>query len=173
MGNGELDTGTLWKGDLGLGLATFANDENVLQPSGEFGARLILDVDNVEHTWVSVTGSEDSDTAGILTASDVYLAADFELDQTSWPVGGKVNLDRIEHLGVWVWVSHGLAIVGDNVWDAARAGLGLHDLSELELCFLVRHLHWDVSALCVVEKTEVLVRLWDGNNVCGIGRETC
>jgi hypothetical protein len=122
---------------------------------------------------MTVSGGEDADTSGVLTGSDVYLASDLELDETDRSVGLEVNLDRVEDLCVWVWVSQGFTVVGDNEWDCARGKGGLDDLSELVLCFLGRHLHWDVSALCVVEKSEVLVGLWDGDNVCRPGeRET-
>merc|ERR1719424_1490427 len=76
-----------------------------------------------------------------------------------------VNLDRIEDLGVWVWVPHGGAVVGDDEWHAAWSGTGLHNTSKLELCFLRANLEWHVSALCVVEETKVLVRLWDADHV--------
>jgi small subunit ribosomal protein S4e len=128
-------------------------------------------VNDVEHTWVTVTGSEVADTSLVLTRVDEHLAANLELHQCDWTLGGEVNLDSVKDLGVWVRVPHRGAVVAHDEWNATWTHTGLSNPPELVLCLLSRDLEWNVPSLCVVQQTEVLVRLWDADDIHEAGWE--
>lgn len=66
LGNGELDTLALGKGDPGLLLA---DDEDVALTGGELVVNGVLDVDDVEATIVTLTVGDDTNTTHVTTTS--------------------------------------------------------------------------------------------------------
>jgi len=171
LGDGELDAVALGQANEWLGLAALADNEDVLETRGEGVASEILDVDDVEHARVTVTGRQDADAAPVTARVAVHLRADLELEEADRAHGLEVNLDCVEDLGVRVRVAHGLAVVGDNVWHAAGAEAGLDDLAELELGLFLGDGDRGVAALDVVQHAVVLVCGRDGDGVHEAGRE--
>lgn len=66
LGDGELDTLALGKGDPGLLLA---DDEDVALTGGELVVNGVLDVDDVEATIVTLTVGDDTNTTHVTTTS--------------------------------------------------------------------------------------------------------
>ncbi len=92
LGDGELDTTSLGEGDPGLLLA---DDEDVALTGGEGVVNLVLEVDNVETTVVTLTVGEDANTAHVATASDHGDGTGVELDEIADLAGLEVNLDGV------------------------------------------------------------------------------
>ena len=92
LGDGELDTTSLGEGDPGLLLA---DDEDVALTGGEGVVNLVLEVDNVETTVVTLTVGEDANTAHVATASDHGDGTGVELDIVGDLAGLEVNLDGV------------------------------------------------------------------------------
>ena len=92
LGDGELDTTSLGEGDPGLLLA---DDEDVALTGGEGVVNLVLEVDNVETTVVTLTVGDDTNTAHVTTASDHGNGTGVELDEVADLAGLKVNLDSV------------------------------------------------------------------------------
>ena len=92
LGDGELDTTSLGEGDPGLLLA---DDEDVALTGGEGVVNLVLEVDNVETTVVTLTVGDDTNTAHVTTASDHGDGTGVELDEVADLAGLEVNLDGV------------------------------------------------------------------------------
>lgn len=95
LGNGELDTLALGQGNPGL---VRANDENVALTSSERVVDGVLDVDNVETSVVTLTVSDDTNTAHVVTAGDHGNSTSVELDVVLDLAGGQVDLDGVVDL---------------------------------------------------------------------------
>ena len=93
----------------------------------------VLDVDDVEHTRVTVTGGESPDTSSIATTRDHDGAANFEFENLGWSHGRQVNGDGISNLCVWVWVSEGFTIVEADEWDSLWSESAGNNFAELGL----------------------------------------
>ena len=79
----------------------------------------------------------------------------------------QTYLDGVVDLDVWVRESDGSSVVGDDVRNLSLADLLLGDLAELEFSLLGVNSVWLESSLDVIEDSEVLVGLLNGDNVHG------
>jgi hypothetical protein len=121
LGNGELDTLALGKGDPGLLLA---DDENVALTGGELVVNGVLDVDDVEATVVTLTVGDDTNTTHVTTTSGHGDHTGVEADEVldlAWIMyqyklklsshllvqhtGGEVDLDGVVDLDGGVGVT--------------------------------------------------------------------
>jgi hypothetical protein len=105
--NSELDTLALGQGDPGL-LGTDNEDVSLTGSKGVVNG--VLDVNNVETTIVSLTVSDDTDTAHVTTTSDHGNGTSIELDVVSDLASGKINLDSVVDLDQRVGVSNTISI---------------------------------------------------------------
>lgn len=180
LGDRELDTLALGQRHLGLG--TLTNDENVGKPkhfqsaiahqthlyhlpSSEGPVQHVLDVNNVETTQVPLLVNDHTRSTHVTTASDHDDVSGFELDVVNDLVLNEVELDSVVDLDSRVGVSDGSAIVGNDVGNALGTKLMLSDLEELESSLLGGNSVNGESALDVVEKTEVLARSLNGDDI--------
>jgi len=125
----------------------------------------VLDVDDVEGSWVSLSGEDSSDSTDVLTADDLAHVTGIELDPVGDLVGGEVELDGVADLAVWVWVSDGSAVVCHQVWDVVLLAEELLHSAELVAGLLGGDSVDDESALGVIDESEVLVGLLEGDNI--------
>jgi len=125
----------------------------------------VLDVDDIEGSWVSLSGEDSTDSADVLTADDLAHVTGIELDPVGDLVGGNIELDSVTDLAVWVWVSDGSAIVCHQVWDVVLLVEELLHSAELVASLLSGDSVNDESALGVVDESEVLVGLLEGDNI--------
>lgn len=165
----ELDALGLGEGDeRGV---TLANDEDVAETSGELVATSVLDVDDLEGTGVLLTTDNGTDTANVTPASDHDCVADLELDVADDLAGGNVDLDGIVGADGGVGVTDGAGVVGGDEGDALLADLDLLDAAELVLSLLSLDGEDGEAALDVIEETEVLAGLVDGDDIHEAGGE--
>ena len=159
----ELDALGLGEGNKGsVGLA---DDKDVGETGGELVATSILDVDDLEGTGVLLTTDDGAHTADVTPASDHDCVADLELDVVDDLASGKVNLDGVVGTDRGVGVADGAGVVGGDEGDALAADLDLLDAAELELGLISVDRVDAETALDVIEKTEVLASLVDGNDI--------
>lgn len=161
--NGQLDTLTLWQGDVWLTL--FTDNENVVQSGDESVVQGVLDVNQVETTIVSFLVNDSTDTTQVTTTGDVDQLTNVELDVVSDLTGSQVDLDGVIDLDVWVWVSDSSTIVSDNVWNTLLTQLDLLDLNQLVGSFFVSDTVDSESTLDVVDQSEVFVGSFQGDNI--------
>ncbi len=161
--NGQLDTLTLWQGDVWLTL--FTDNENVVQSGDESVVQGVLDVNQVETTIVSFLVNDSTDTTQVTTTGDVDQLTNVELDVVSDLTGSQVDLDGVIDLDVWVWVSDSSTIVSDNVWNTLLTQLDLLDLTQLVGSFFVSDTVDSESTLDVVDQSEVFVGSFQGDNI--------
>jgi hypothetical protein len=102
LGNGELDTLALGKGDPRL---LRPDDEDVALTGSEGVIYGILDVDNVETSVVTLTVGDDTNTAHVTTTSGHSDDTSVELDEVGDLASGQVNLDGVVDPDGWVWVA--------------------------------------------------------------------
>ena len=106
LGDGELDTLALGKGDPGLLLA---DDEDVALTGGELVVNGVLNVDDVEATIVTLTVGDDTNTTHVTTTSDHGNGAGVELDEVGDLASGEVNLDGVVDLDQGVGVADAIS----------------------------------------------------------------
>ncbi len=82
----------------------------------------VLDVHDIECSWVLLAADEGSNTTSVTSTSDEHLHTVVELDEVSNLAGSEVDLDRVSDSDAWVWVADGATVVGDNDWDALDCG---------------------------------------------------
>ena len=102
LGNGELDTLALGKGDPGLLLA---DDEDVALTGGELVVNGVLDVDDVEATIVTLTVGDDTNTTHVTSTGSHGNDTSVELDELSDLAGRQIDLDGVVDLDGWVRVT--------------------------------------------------------------------
>ena len=122
-------------------------------------------MDNVEATNVLLTVYNDTSTTHVTTTSDHDDVAGIELDKVNDLARLNVELDGVVDLDQGVGVTDGAAVVGDNVWDTLGANTSLADLEELVGSLLRSDAVDGEAALDVVQETEVLARLLDGDDI--------
>ena len=137
-----------------------------------------LDVDDVEGSWVTVTGLDNTNTASVTTTGDHAKVARVELDVLGDGTGLDVKDDGVVDLDVRGWVADSTSVVGNDEWDTLNnfrfctrewlyllGNTDLGDLAELVACLLGGDAVDGESALDVVDKTESLVGLLDGDDI--------
>jgi len=163
LDEGKSVTAKLWKSDKGLFALT--NDENVAETGSKGVSHNILNVDNLVGTWMVLNGHENTCTSNIVTALDENHGAVLEFDNSINLTSGKVQLDGIVLLDVWVRVADGSAVVGHNVRNFVFSKLLLGDFAKLKASFSGINSDWLETTLDVVEHAEVLVGLWDSEHI--------
>merc|ERR1719431_2209819 len=88
-----------------------------------------------------------------------------KLDVFGDGTGLDVKNDRVVDLDVWVGVSDGAGVVGDQEWDSLLGDAGAHNAAELVAGFLGRDAVDGEATLHIVDEAEVLVGFLDGDHV--------
>jgi len=158
---------------------TFANDEYVRNACGKFVASDILQVNNVEAAWMTITVSNDADATQVVATGDHGGVADGELGEGLDLAGLEIEFDGVVDANVWVRVADSATVVCNNVrhgtslavleWVLAKCGefaLGeaLH-AAQFELGVVLYDTVQDKATLDIVQQAEVLAGLLNGDNV--------
>lgn len=122
-------------------------------------------MNNVETTQVPLLVNDHTRSTHVTTASDHDDVSGLELDVVNDLVLNEVELDSVVDLDSRVGISDGSAIVGNDVGNALGTKLMLSDLEELESSLLGADSVNGESALDIVEKTEVLARSLNGDDI--------
>jgi hypothetical protein len=154
-------------GQRNLGLGTLTDDEDVAGAGSEGAVKDVTDVDNVEATKVTLGVDNDTDAAHVTATSDHGNVSGLELDVFDDLVLDKVELDGVVDLDGGVGVTDGAAVVGNDVGDTLGAKLATADLAKLEVGLLGGDAVDGEATLDVVEETEVLARLLNGDDIWG------
>lgn len=125
----------------------------------------VLDVDNVEATDVLLAVHNDTRTTPVTATGDEGEVTGVELDEVGDLALLNVEADSVVDLDRGVGVTDGTAVVGGDERNALVADRNLANLQQL----VRRLLRCDAvdreAALDVVEETEVLARLLDGDDI--------
>lgn len=122
-------------------------------------------MDDIETTVVVLTVSDHTNTTHVATTSDHDDAAGIEGDELSDLAGLEVDLDSVVDLDSGVGVTDGAGIVGDEVRNTLSTKLDAANLAKLVASLLLRNTVDGEATLGIVDETEVLAGLLDGDNV--------
>ena len=122
-------------------------------------------MDDIETTNVLLTVHNNTSTTHVTTTSDHGNGAGVELDEVGDLASGQLNLDGVVDLDQRVGVTDRAAVVGDDVGNTTVANGHLTDLEELVGSLLRGDAVDGEAALDVVEETEVLAGLLNGDDV--------
>jgi len=125
----------------------------------------VFDVDNIERTWMFLTGLDGTDATDVLTADDLAQVTSVELD----PVGDfarvDVNFDGVAYFAVWVGVTDGSTVMSNKEWNVAFSKLKTLHAAKLVAGLFVGDTVNNVTTFSIEDQTKVLVGLIDSNNV--------
>lgn len=161
--NGVSDTLALREG---AGDLVVSDNEHVSDSGVEDVAGLVLQGDDGDVAELLDDGLDNSNSAQVVSVGDQSLVADSELEVLLNGVGLEVVEDGVANLERWVRESEGSGIVGDGVWDLVGTNLDSDDLEQLLGGLLVLELQEGESSLLIVEDSELVTSLWDGDDVC-------
>jgi len=173
--NGSLDTLSAGKGDEGLG--ALANCEHVTNSGGELLSNSVLDVDNVEGTRVLLLGDNNTNTTQIASASNHNKVANVKLNEVDDFAGLDINLHCVVNFDEGIWVTDGSSIVKTDVRNTLVSSSGVLHLGQFVVSLLVCDSLDSKSTLCVEQQTEVLVGLFDADDIhetrriCGVSSD--
>ncbi len=161
--DGKLDTLSFWQRDERL--VTLTDDENVGKTGSELPLQDILDVNDIETTVMPLSVSDDTGPSHVTTTSDHDDVSNLELDVVNDLVVDEIELDGVVDLDVWIGVSDGSTVVGDDVRNSLGTELVSTDLEELEAGLLWGDSVDGESTLDVVKETEVLAGSLEGDDI--------
>jgi len=161
----ERKSDTLALGERDHVLLADTHAENVGKTGGEGVATSVLNVGNLIGTGMVLDVLQDTDATDVVTTSAENGGAILKLDNGFDGTGLQVELDGIVKLDVGVGEADSPAVVGNDIGDLVLADLLLDNLAELELSLFVVNSVRLEAALDVIEDTEVLAGLPDGDDV--------
>lgn len=135
------------------------------QPGGEGAVESVLNVHDVEATNVPLTVDNDTGTAHVAAAGNDDNVARVKVDKVEDLALLNVELHRVVGLDGRVRVADGAAVVGDDMGDTLRADGDLLNLEELVRGLLRSDAVNGEAALDVVKESEVLARLFNGDDI--------
>ena len=124
-------------------------------------------MNNVEAANVLLTVGDDTATTPVTATGDEGEVASVKLDKVGDLALLNVEANSVVDLDQGVGVTDRAAVVGDDVGDTTVADGHLADLEELVGSLLRGDAVDGEAALDVVEETEVLARLLNGDNILG------
>lgn len=149
-------------------------------------------MDDVEGSWVTFTVDDRTHSPQVPAASDHAQVSRLELDVVYHLSSGNVNLDSVIDLDKGVRIADGAAIVCGNERDSLWTNLDLTDLAELVLRKKRKTLNKiqqtpartkstnlgllssdtvdGKPSLDIINQSEELTSLFDGDNICKIER---
>lgn len=136
-----------------------SNDEDVIDTSGEGVSSGVLNVNDIDGSWVLFLLGDDSDTSQVVSSGDHDQVSDFELDVSDDLVGFEVEFDRVVSLDVWVWVTDGTSVVCVDVWNSLCSNPLSLNAQQFELGFLGGDWENGETSTGIVQNAEVFVGL--------------
>lgn len=148
-----------------MGVFFLSNDENVGLSGGKGLSSGISDMDNVEGTRVSFSVNNNTDSTQVTTSSAHDEGTNFVLNDFSGLSGGKIKFNSVVGFDGGVRVSHSSTVMESGIRDSSDTSVNFSYSAEFELSFVSRNRVDSESSLCIVEKSEVFVSFFDGNNI--------
>lgn len=134
-------------------------------PSSKSPVKRVLDVDDIEASNVLLPVHNNTSPAHVTSAGDHDDVSGIELDEIGDLVLLKVKLDGVIGTNEGVGVTDGAAVVGDNMGDTTVSDSDTADLQELVGSLFGGDAVDGEAALNIVKETEVLARLFDGDDI--------
>jgi len=157
--------GTLALGQRDPRLDTLTNDEDVGDASGESPVERVLDVNDIKTTNVLLPVYNNTSPAHVASTGDHDDVAGIELDEVGDLACREIELDGVVDTDMGVGVADGAAVVGDNMGDTTGAESDAADLEKLVGGLLGGDTVDGEAALDIVQQTEVLAGLLDGDDI--------
>jgi len=146
-------------------MLTITDDHNISSSGGEDVAMGILDMGNVEGTWMLLNRLHNTNSANVVSSSEVDGSIVLELEHTGDLTVSQVNFEAIILVDFRMRESEGSSVMSGNVWNLLLANVLLDDLAKLETCFLGINSVRVESSLSIKENSEELIRFFNSNNV--------
>jgi len=163
LGDGETDSLALGEGDVGL--VGLADHKHIAQTGGHGVVRGILDVDDLKGSRVLLPVGDGAYTSQVTASSDHAQVTAVKFDVVCDLASGYVHLDSVVDLDKRVWVAYGASVMGAKIGHSLGSGPHLANLAQLELGFFAANSVDNESSLDVVDETEVLSSLVDGDDI--------
>jgi len=168
LGDGHADSLTFGQRHPRLG--SLADREDVIQSGGEGVSGGILNVDDVEGSGMLFTVHDDADATQVTASSDHANVAGLELDEVGDLARGDIHLHAVLSFDQWVRVPDSASVGGGKVGDSLGSDGHLLDDAKLVRGLLLADAVNLVSALNVVNESEVLSALLHLDDVHESGR---
>jgi len=108
-----------------------ADDKNVTETGSEGVVNSILDVNDIKTSIVSLTVSDNTNTAHVATTSNHGNSTSVEADEFSYLSGLNIDFDSVVDTDGGVRVADGAGIVSNEIRDPLGTQLNTLDLCEL------------------------------------------
>lgn len=125
----------------------------------------ILYVNNVKRSRMPLTGDDGSNSPQVTASSDHAQVTSIEVNVVHDLSSSDVNLDGVIDLDDWVGIPDGASIVGNQERNSTGTNLDTLHLAELVLGFIISNTVDSVTTLNIIDQTEVLVGLLNGDNI--------
>jgi len=122
-------------------------------------------VNDIETTLMPLPVNDNTGSTHVTTTSNHDYVSRLELYVIDDLVVDEIEFNSVVHLDVWVGVSNGSTVVGDDVGDTLGTELVNTDFEELVGGFLGSDSVDGESTLDVVKKTEVFTGSLEGDDV--------
>jgi len=152
-------------GQRDVGLRSLSDYEDIVKPGGETMSLGVLDVNDVKATRMSLARGDDTNTPQVVAACHHAEVPGFEFDEVQDLAVSDVQPDSVVDLNQGVGVADGAAVVRHEEGHALRPGSHFLDAAQLVLGLLGGDLVEDEPALHVVQETEKVTCLLDGDHV--------
>ena len=145
---------------------TLTNNENVRLLGGKNTTQRILDMDNLETANVALAVNDETNTANVTTTSSHSNVTDLELAEVHDLVGLNVETNSVVGLDQRIGVADGTTVMGHGIGNTLLADQHLLDTAQLVLCLLIGNAVDGEATFNVIDETEVLASLFNGNDIC-------
>jgi len=122
-------------------------------------------MDNIEGSRVTFTVDDGTNSSQISSASDHAQVSRFELDEVLDLAGGNVQLDCVINLHQWIRVTDGAPIMGGDERNTFGSDLDALDFAQFVLGFLSGNSVDGESSLDIIDQSEELSGLVDGDDI--------
>jgi len=122
-------------------------------------------VNDIERSRVSLSVYDDSDSTNVVSASDHDDVSGIELDEVGDLASLNIELDAVVDSDQRIGISNSAAIVKNNIRNTLLASGDSSNLAKLVLGLISRNSLKNKSSLGIVEESEVLSSLLDGDNI--------
>lgn len=163
LDNGSLETLVLEKRDGWL--ATLSDDEDVRLTRGEVVPHGIFDADNFVGSRMFLSQLDDTNTTDVMPAGDHAQVPDLKLDNVLNLTRLNVDTHGIVNFGNGIRIADGTRVMGGDVGNALHTSLLPLDLAEFKCALLLGNKVKLETTLGIVEKSESLVGLLDGDDI--------
>jgi len=108
---------------------------------------------------------DESNSSDVVSADGISDVTDFQFSEVLNLVLSNVVSNGVSNVDVWVGESEGSGVVSDDVWVSIGSQGLLDDLNQFELGFILLKRLKVESSLLIIEDSESIVGLLDGDDI--------